>query len=64
MARAQRVSFADRPDTYTVVGRDELPIDAAQEYLRFVSASGRLTKHSALVCTWFGRVVDRSRAHR
>ncbi|OCW84105.1 transposase [Nocardia farcinica] len=41
MARAQRVSFADRPDTYTVVGRDELPIDAAQEYLRFVSASGR-----------------------
>lgn len=41
MARAQRVSFADRPDTFTVVGNDDLPIAPAQEYLRFVANSGR-----------------------
>ena len=41
VARAQRVSFPDRPDTFTVVGDDHLPIAPAQEYLRFVTRSGR-----------------------
>ncbi|MDG3009375.1 tyrosine-type recombinase/integrase [Rhodococcus sp. D2-41] len=39
MARAQRVSFDDRPDTFLVVGADELPIPAAREYLRFLCAN-------------------------
>ncbi|HUH72755.1 MAG TPA: tyrosine-type recombinase/integrase [Mycobacterium sp.] len=40
MARVQRVSFPDRPDTYTVVGADALPIGPAAEYLRFLRDGG------------------------
>jgi integrase/recombinase XerD len=40
MARVQRVSFAGRPHTYTVVGDDRLPIPHAREYLRFLTDSG------------------------
>lgn len=40
MARAQRVSFPDKPDTYTVVGADGLPIGPAAEYLRFLRDGG------------------------
>jgi integrase/recombinase XerD len=40
VARAQRVSFPDEPDTYTVVGADGLPIGPAAEYLRFLRDNG------------------------
>jgi integrase/recombinase XerD len=40
VARVQRLSFADRPHTYTVVGADKLPIPQAREYLRFLSDGG------------------------
>jgi integrase/recombinase XerD len=40
MARVQRVSFADRPHTYTVVGSDKLPVAPAREYLRFLADGG------------------------
>lgn len=40
MARVQRMSFAGRPHTYTVVGEDRLPIPQAREYLRFLSDGG------------------------
>jgi integrase len=40
VARVQRLGFADRPHTYTVVGDDRLPIPQAREYLRFLSDGG------------------------
>ena len=36
MARTQRIALTDRPDTYTVLGRDGLPIGPAEEYLQFL----------------------------
>lgn len=36
MARAQRMSFTDRPDSYTVVDDSGMPIVPAHEYLRFL----------------------------
>jgi hypothetical protein len=36
MARTQRIALAGGPDTYTVVGVDELPIGPAEEFLQFL----------------------------
>ncbi|WP_458317560.1 tyrosine-type recombinase/integrase [Mycolicibacterium brisbanense] len=36
MSRTQRVALTDRPDTFTVVGADGLPIGAAEEFLQFL----------------------------
>lgn len=36
MSRTQRVALTDRPDTYTVLGADGLPIRAAEEFLQFL----------------------------
>lgn len=36
MARTQRVTFCDAPDTYTVVGADHLPVPAVLEFLQFL----------------------------
>jgi len=40
VARVQRLCFPDRPDTYTVVGADQLPVAPAREYLRFLTDRG------------------------
>ncbi len=41
MAQVQRICFSDgRPDSYTVVGPDALPIAQAREYLRFLVEQG------------------------
>ncbi|MCV7154001.1 tyrosine-type recombinase/integrase [Mycolicibacterium pyrenivorans] len=40
MARVQRLCFADRPDTYRVVGGDQLPVAPAREYLQFLADRG------------------------
>lgn len=40
MARVQRLSFPDRPDTYAVLGQDKLALAPAREYLRFLSEGG------------------------
>jgi integrase/recombinase XerD len=40
VAAVQRLRFADRPHTYSVVGDDKLPIPQAREYLRFLSDGG------------------------
>ncbi len=36
MSRTQRIALTDRPDTYTVLGADGLPICAAEEFLQFL----------------------------
>ncbi|AYE99581.1 transposase (plasmid) [Mycobacterium paragordonae] len=36
MSRTQRVAVTDRPDTYTVLGADGLPVRAAEEFLQFL----------------------------
>jgi hypothetical protein len=36
MARTQRVSFADRAETYTVLGADHLPVPVVVDYLQFL----------------------------
>src|SRR4051812_46643779 len=40
VGRVQRVGFADRPHSYTVVGADKLPVAPAREYLRFLGDGG------------------------
>lgn len=40
VAQVQRLSFADRSHSYTVIGADKLPIAPAREYLRFLVDSG------------------------
>ena len=40
MARVQRLTFADRSHTYTVVDEDNLPVSQAREYLRFLGDQG------------------------
>jgi len=40
MARTQRIALTDRFDTYTVLGADHLPIEAAEEYLQFLRDDG------------------------
>jgi site-specific recombinase XerD len=40
MARTQRIALTGAPDTYTVLGRDHLPIPAAEEYLQFLRDDG------------------------
>lgn len=40
VAQVQRVRFADRPPTYTVVGADKLPVAPAREYLTFLRNQG------------------------
>lgn len=40
MARTQRIALTDAPDTYTVLGPDHLPIEAAEEYLQFLRDDG------------------------
>lgn len=40
MAQVQRLAFADRSHSYTVVGADRLPVAPAREYLRFLVDSG------------------------
>ncbi|MDH6244056.1 tyrosine-type recombinase/integrase [Mycobacterium sp. OTB74] len=40
MAAVQRMRFADRPATYTVVGPDKLPVAPAREYLTFLREEG------------------------
>lgn len=41
MAKVQRVRFGDdRPDSFTVIGSDGLPITCAREYLRFLADEG------------------------
>ncbi|BBX84237.1 hypothetical protein MAUB_21100 [Mycolicibacterium aubagnense] len=40
MAAVQRMCFADRPPTYTVVGVDKLPVAPAREYLAFLRDQG------------------------
>ena len=40
MAAVQRMCFADRPPTYTVVGVDKLPVGPAREYLAFLRDQG------------------------
>lgn len=57
MARVQRLSFVDEPDTYTVVGADGLPIAPAAEYLRFLRDGGAsphtVRAYAAGIAEWF-----------
>lgn len=57
MARAQRVSFGDEPDTFTVVDTDGLPIAPAAEYLRFLRDGGAspntVKAYAAGIADWF-----------
>lgn len=39
--RVQLIKCTDRPDSYTVVGSNDLPIGPAHEFLRFIVHSGR-----------------------
>ena len=40
MARTQRIALTGAPDTYTVLGPDHLPIEAAEQYLQFLRDDG------------------------
>ncbi|WP_158089858.1 site-specific integrase, partial [Mycobacterium kyorinense] len=57
MARTQRIALTDRPDTYTVLGADHLPIDPAEEYLQFLrddAASPNTVKaYAAGLAAWW-----------
>ncbi|CQD11269.1 transposase [Mycobacterium europaeum] len=57
VARSQRVSFGEGPDTYTVVGDDGLPIGPAAEYLRFLRDGGAsphtVRAYAAGIADWF-----------
>jgi site-specific recombinase XerD len=57
MARTQRIALTDRPDTYTVLGADHLPVDPAEEYLQFLrddAASPNTVKaYAAGLAAWW-----------